>query len=107
MKSSNNPTDRGLALLARCCCAWLSLADRRQLLEEIGQPRSKGPGRFLIVQAITGLAVIAVLGGCLPTPRHDAVTTTEMTNCGNGIGGLLYSALGQIDCGKAERLLLV
>src|SRR5262245_30693465 len=82
----------------------LSVAHRRQLLEEIGQPRSKGPGRFLIPQAIAGLVAIGLLAGCLPAPRHDPVTEGEWPSYGNDVGGTRYSPLDQIDRANVERL---
>src|SRR5262249_27679929 len=60
-------------------------------------------GRFPAIQAIAGLVVIAVLGGCLQALRHDPVTSGEWPSYGNDLGGSRYSPLAQIDRAKVGR----
>jgi len=58
----------------------------------------------LIIQAIAWLAIVGMLGGCLPALRDDPITLGEWPSYGNDIGGTRYSPLAQIDRGNVGRL---
>src|SRR2546428_8873114 len=58
----------------------------------------------LTIQAVAWLAVVGMLGGCLPALRDDPVTLGEWPSYGNDVGGTRYSPLAQIDRGNVGRL---
>ena len=58
----------------------------------------------MIMQAIAWLAVVGMLGGCLPAMRDDSVTPAEWPSYGNDVGGTRYSPLAQIGRGNVGRL---
>ena len=59
---------------------------------------------LLMIPALAWLAVVGMLGGCLPALRDDSLKPGEWPSYGNDIGGSRYSRLAQIDRGNVGHL---